>query len=142
MYVAGINDTNIVVDRDMKWQASYRNIKSQESDKTVEPEVSYYAPSAEPLPTEAQWEFACRAGSTTRWCFGDDEEDLDKFAWCGRPGLEGAKPVKQKLPNGFGLFDMHGNVSEWCSDRYSPTFYAQSYVDDPSGRTCKQYCVS
>jgi len=85
------------------------------------------------LPTEAEWEYACRAGSTTRYCFGDDPKQLHEYAWFsdsrdGRP-----HPVGQKKPNRWGLYDMHGNVSEWCSDWYGQDYYAESPTDDPTG---------
>jgi formylglycine-generating enzyme required for sulfatase activity/serine/threonine protein kinase len=85
------------------------------------------------LPTEAQWEYACRSGSTTTWSFGDDEAELKQYAWYGLKGGAGTKPVGTKRPNAFGLFDMHGNVREWCYDRYGREYYAESPQDDPVG---------
>ena len=85
------------------------------------------------LPTEAQWEYACRAGSITRWHFGDNEEDLEQYAWYGRELTETAKPVGGRLSNGFGIFDMSGNVWEWCLDWHSWDYYNVSPVDNPRG---------
>jgi formylglycine-generating enzyme required for sulfatase activity len=77
------------------------------------------------LPTEAQWEYACRTGTTTRFSFGNDESDLNTYGWCG--GLVGngnakdehyAHKVAQRKANRWGLHDMHGNVCEWCRDWY------------------------
>src|ERR1700677_891153 len=69
-----------------------------------------FAPNGYRLPTEAEWEYACRAGSTNRYCFGDDPTELPAYAWF-KPGSKGKpQPVGQKMPNAWGLFDMHGNV--------------------------------
>lgn len=72
------------------------------------------------LPTEAEWEYACRAGSTTTYYFGNDEKDLDKYAWYKDNSEKAFKKVGQKLPNAFGLYDMLGNVCEWTLDHYDP----------------------
>ena len=92
------------------------------------------------LPTEAQWEYACRAGSTTEYCFGDDEARLGKHAWYGND-LQGTHPVGKKKPNAWGLYDMHGNVCEWCQDLYGESYYAKSPMDDPTGPSGGSVCV-
>jgi len=83
------------------------------------------------LPTEAEWEYACRAGSTTRFCFGDDETTLGEHAWYSNNSGLRPHPVGQKKPNAWGLYDVHGNVRERCQDRYGD--YPSSPVTDPTG---------
>jgi formylglycine-generating enzyme required for sulfatase activity len=89
------------------------------------------------LPTEAEWEYACKARSITFYHFGDDVRNLEAFAWYERNAGRTTHPVGTKLPNGWGLFDMLGNVYEWCFDGYSGEYYRMSPVDDPIGATSK-----
>jgi formylglycine-generating enzyme required for sulfatase activity len=85
------------------------------------------------LPTEAEWEYSCRAGSTTEYCFGDNEDELGEYAWFDNNSGGGTNPVETKQPNKWGLFDMHGNIREWCYDWYDEKYYSTSRAADPKG---------
>ena len=82
------------------------------------------------LPTEIEWEYACRAGTQSEWFFGDDPSEMGKYAWYLDNSLEHMHPVGQKKPNAFGLYDMLGNVEEWCSDIWSDE-YSENMTYDP-----------
>ena len=82
------------------------------------------------LPSEAEWEYACQAKSTAAYSFGDNATALVDYAWSGENGEKKTHPVGQKKPNAWGLYDMHGNVWEWCSDQYIE--YPKSAVTDPA----------
>ncbi len=92
------------------------------------------------LPTEAQWEYACRAGSTTAYCFGDDPAELKEYAWiCAEDALPPRErewpdlSVGGKKPNNWGIHDMHGSVWEWCTDWWDKEYYSKSPPKDPQG---------
>jgi formylglycine-generating enzyme required for sulfatase activity len=85
------------------------------------------------LPTEAQWEYACRAGTTTIFHFGDAEERLSDYAWFSDNAAGKPHPVGSKKPNAWGLYDMYGNVWQWCADWYAADSYRKSPAADPAG---------
>jgi formylglycine-generating enzyme required for sulfatase activity len=85
------------------------------------------------LPTEAEWEYACRAGEAGHFSFGNNERVLARYAWFDANSREQPHAVGQREPNAWGIHDMHGNVWEWCSDWYAESYYASSQAADPQG---------
>ena len=92
------------------------------------------------LPTEAEWEYACRAGSTTKYCCGDGQSELGDYAWNGTNSNNQTHQVGQKKSNAWGLYDMHGNAWEWCNDWYGG--YANLAAVDPTGPSAGSERVS
>ncbi len=85
------------------------------------------------LPTEAEWEYACRAGTTSQWSFGNDLRAVGKHTWYHGNAAKKTHPVRQKAPNPWGLYDMHGNVAEWCNDFISESYDPSVADRDPLG---------
>jgi formylglycine-generating enzyme required for sulfatase activity len=91
------------------------------------------------LPTEAEWEYACRAGTTTAYSFGDDASKLGDYAWYAKNSSGKYQKIGLKKPNPWGLFDMYGNVCEWCLDQYDPAFYKASPAASPWNKATTPY---
>ena len=88
------------------------------------------------LPSEAEWEYACRAGTS-----GEYAGNLEAMGWYDKNGGNKTHPVGEKTPNGWGLYDMHGNVYEWCGDWYGDDYYQKSPSVDPRGSSGGSYRV-
>jgi formylglycine-generating enzyme required for sulfatase activity len=84
------------------------------------------------LPTEAEWEWAARAGTETAYFFGDDPAKLDEYGWYEKNSNDHPKKCGLKKPNPWGLYDVYGNVSEWCLDHYDKNYYATFALDKPA----------
>ena len=125
------NDTSTTNDANLpKADVSWLNTMSfleQLNQSMTEPDMKFV------LPSEAQWEYACRAGTTTLWYSGDDKAGVQDYGWFSRRSKR--FPVGNLLPNAFGLYDMHGNVWEWCADWLDLDYYRNSPTDDPKGPT-------
>jgi formylglycine-generating enzyme required for sulfatase activity len=85
------------------------------------------------LPTEAEWEYACRAGNTSPYGFDDGEDELPQYAWFCENSDERTHTVGERIPNRFGIHDVHGNVMEWTLDGYEHDYYSRSPATDPRG---------
>lgn len=93
------------------------------------------------LPTEAEWEYACRAGASGKLSFGNSPQDLAKFGWSKENADRTTHPVGSKAASPWGLYDMHGNVAEWCNDFYGETAYQKADAANPQGPAIGEECV-
>lgn len=94
------------------------------------------------LPTEAEWEYVARAGSNTAYFFGDDGDELSQYAWFSENSKEKSHPVAKLNKNAWGVYDIHGNVWEWCQDRYDEKYYSISPLKDPQGSSTGSHRIA
>jgi formylglycine-generating enzyme required for sulfatase activity len=120
-------------DRSPSNELPVMEITWQEVTEKLLPALNAHAPDGFEfvLPTEAQWEYACRAGTATAYHDGDGEKELEQVGWYLANSERSVQPVGTKPANPWGLHDMHGNVAEWCADAYDPRFYLAGDVEDP-----------
>ena len=123
----------------MRWSDAVKYCNARSSLEGIQPcyslktwECNYNA-NGYRLPTEAEWEYACRAGTKTPHYFGDDPAKLKNYAWFKENSGGRPRPVGQKLPSLWGLYDMYGNVWEWCNDFYKVDYYKESPENNPKG---------
>jgi formylglycine-generating enzyme required for sulfatase activity len=120
-------DANVLPVENVSWHEAVEFCEKLSESTRGEPRGIYR------LPTEAEWEYACRAGGTTEYSFGDEPNALTGFGWVGS-GSGGRTHVGGELEaNPFGLYDMHGNVAEWCHDRFGREYYGATPSRDPTG---------
>jgi formylglycine-generating enzyme required for sulfatase activity len=125
------------VDRDADPALPVTGVSLEQIEIDLPPAILEHAPAGWKirLPSEAEWEYACRAGTATAFHAGDGQDSLESVGWFLSNSQHQARPVGLKTPNAFGLHDMHGNVGEVCADQYVPGFYLESPTEDP---LCKQ----
>ena len=119
----------------VSWDLIQDFIKKLNEKEKLSPKEGYR------LPTEAEWEYACKAGSHTKFFHGNNSNFLEEYAWNSYNSNRTTQPVGTKKPNAFGIFDTLGNVREWCQDWYGPTFYDKSSLNDPKGPPKGDYKV-
>jgi len=130
-------DTNPV--EQMRWSDGVRYCNARSEAEGLEPCYDLetwkcnFGANGYRLPTEAEWEYACRAGTTTAYFFGDDASKLKAYAWFEDNSASKPRPVGKRPANPWGLYDMHGNVWEWCNDFYKVDYYQESPTQNPRG---------